>query len=75
LPFDRSGAYPGLRHANKVVVPLANRIAVRSGVEDNRLIGGQRLINVRRQVVKRTEGRHGAQLAIGKETAEFLLGG
>src|SRR2546426_12277920 len=74
-PFLSERTYLGLRHANKVVVPHANRIAVRSGVEDDRLICGQRLIYVRRQVVKRTEGRHGARLTIGKETAEFLLGG
>jgi hypothetical protein len=48
-------------------------IAMRSGVEDNRFIGGQRLIDVHRQIVKRAYGRHGAKLAIGEETAEFLL--
>src|SRR5260221_93190 len=55
-------------------VPYANRVAVRTGVEDNRLIGGQGLIYVHKQVVKRAERWHGAHLAIGEETAEFLLG-
>src|SRR5258707_7890056 len=56
-PLLSERADPGLRQVNKVVVPHANFVAVRSGVEDNRLIGGQRLIDVHRQVIKRTERR------------------
>jgi hypothetical protein len=34
---------------------------MRSGIEDNRIIGGQRLIDVHGQILERAEKRHGAE--------------
>ena len=51
-----------------------NHLAVRSSIEGDLLLAGQRAVEIDRQVVETAERRHGAQLAIGEESPEFVFG-
>ncbi len=56
----------------KVPVAHADRIRVGSGLEDDLLIFRERLINIHREPIEIAEGRHGAQLAVGKQPCDLI---
>jgi 3-oxoacyl-[acyl-carrier protein] reductase len=68
-------AHLRLGKANEILVRHAHGVTVRSRVENNLFVFGERFIDIHGQVVKGTERRHGAEFTVRKELAKFELRG
>src|SRR5215468_8309389 len=62
-----------LRETHKILVGHAHSVAMRSGVEDNLLVPGQRLIDIYWQVIEKAKWRHRTEFAVREEFAELEL--
>src|SRR6516164_4291613 len=76
-PSPHSGEPAVNRVFHGFIVPVAHAygLLVALGLEDDAVILGERFVDKRRQVVKAAKGWHGADLAIGEELLNLLLGG
>src|SRR6516225_7008825 len=72
---SNKGTHLRLRKANEILVRHAHGVTVRSRVENNLFVPGERFIDIHGQVVKGTERRHGAEFTVREEFAEFELRG
>src|SRR3974377_1417297 len=72
---SNKGTHLRRREANEVLVRHAHGVTVRSRVENNLFVPGERFIDIHGQVVKGTERRHSAEFTVREELAEFELRG
>lgn len=66
--------YHRKHESGKVPVAHADRFRMGPGLEDDLLVLRERLIDVHIEPIEVAEGRHRAQLAVGKQACDLILG-
>ena len=67
--------HAGIYEFYEILVGHAYKLGMRTRVESNILILGQRLVDIDIHVIEVPEGRHRAEIASGKKVFEFFLPG